>query len=385
MIHTLKNITQNVEIQQPIDCLDNKEHNLVEWWLQLGDITPKEHAIINQPCNYNKMLTVDTNWEEVQERMRLYLPYQGGFNNNSWDINLNGYNLYLGKGATELIYEIFKKEVDDNTLIITSVVEHPAVNDAIERLGRTGIDHVRINYENGIRELNISQVMNACKSKQYKKAFVMIIGTQVSTGEITPQKFFIKLKNYLESQGIQTTMAIDDVQGMYLVPRNYNIFDYAIFSAHILVRPFVLGLVWSKKKLDFGYQYTGWVQQLLPKLKIMLKFQQKFNTFSEVLKDEFREYLYRDDIQYMSDSVPYIFSMKVKCPPRVIYSLYDKDAWLEDYEVKLESDNILTNESFYIRLRAAQYITTPEKLVRAIPQIKKMLDNVIEYNGSIND
>ena len=384
MVNTLKNTTYNADVQQAVSSLENTEHSLVNWWLKLGDITPEEHTLINQPCDYNRMLS-KTEWAQLQERMRLYLPYQGGFNNDIWDINLNGYNLYLGKGATELIYEIFKKEVDDDTLIITSVVEHPAVNEAIERLGRTGKDHVCINYENGIRELNISQVINACENKKYTKAFVMIIGTQVSTGEITPQKFFIKLKNYLVSQGIQTTMAIDDVQAMYMVPRNYNIFDYAIFSAHILVRPFVMGLVWSKKELDFGNQYAGWLQQFLPKLKIMLRFQQKFNSFSEVLKDEFREYLYKDYIQYVSDSVPYIFSIKVDCPPRLIYSLYDKDAWLSDYEVKLESSSIATNESFYIRLRAAQYITTPEKLINAIPQIKKMLDTVIDYKENIND
>jgi hypothetical protein len=113
-----------------------------------------------------------------------------------------------------------------------------------------------------------------------------------------------------------------------------------------------------------------------------MKFQDKYNSFSDVLNDEFREYLYRSDINYVSDSVPYIFSIKVDCPPQFIYNDYTVDEWLSEYEVKLESDN---SDWFYIKLRAAQYITTPEKLTKAIPLIKGLLDKVIDYKENLND
>ena len=113
-----------------------------------------------------------------------------------------------------------------------------------------------------------------------------------------------------------------------------------------------------------------------------MKFQDKYNSFSDVLNDEFREYLYRSDINYVADSVPYIFSIKVDCPPQFIYNDYTVDEWLSEYEVKLESDN---SDWFYIKLRAAQYITTPEKLIKAIPLIKGLLDKVIDYKENLND
>jgi hypothetical protein len=55
---------------------------------------------------------------------------------------------------------------------------------------------------------------------------------------------------------------------------------------------------------------------------------------------------------------------------------------LKEYEIKLESDN---DKWFYIKMRAAQYIATPEKLLKAIPLVKMLLNNVIDYKESIND
>ena len=385
MLNTSNKIKQllNIDLQQE-HIQENKKHNLVDWWFRLNSITPEEHALINKPCNYNKITSINS-WETLQELVRMQLPYEGGFVNEEWERNLEGYHLYLGKSATDLINKICDKHIKDDVLVITSIVEHPAVKDAVERLGRTNKDHVILDYINGIQNLNISQVIEACENKKYKKAFVMIIGTQVTTGEVTPQKFFIKLKDYLESQGIETVMAIDDAQGMYLVPRNYNIFDYVIYTAHTLVREHLMGMLWSKEELDFGMQYAGWLSQYYKKLKVMLRFQEKYNSFSDVMKDELREYLYTDYVNYVSDSVPYIFSVKVDCPPRFIYDAYTADNWLLDYEVKLENADYLNDECFYIKLRAAQYITTPEKLTIAIPKIKAILDKVIDYKENSND
>lgn len=382
MLRASTDIKQILNIEtESVECYDVQDHNMVDWWFRLNEITPEEHALINKPCNYNK-LTSTNSWDVLQELVRMQLPYEGGYENNEWCRNLDGYHLYLGKSATELINKICDKHIKDDTLVITSIVEHPAVKDAVERLGRTNKDHVILDYINGIQNLNISQVVEACENKKYKKAFVLIIGTQVTTGEVTPQKFFTKLKDYLEGQGIETVMAIDDAQGMYLVPRNYNIFDYVIYTAHTLVREHLMGMLWSKEELDFGMQYSGWLQQYLNKLKVMMRFQDKYNSFSDVLNDEFREYLYRSDINYVSDSVPYIFSIKIDCPPKFIYNDYMVDEWLSEYEVKLESDS---NDWFYIKLRAAQYITTPDKLVKAIPLIKRLLDKVIDYKENLND
>lgn len=374
--------TQAIDVNiQEDNITESKSHSMVDWWLRLGDITPEEHNLINKPCNYNHISTNEIHsWKTLQEKVRINLPYAGGFSQDEWDMNLFGYNLYLGKSATELIAKVFEKEVDDDTLIVTSVVEHPAVKNAIEKLNRTEKDHIILHYYNGIKELNISQVINACENKKYKKAFVMIIGTQITTGEVTPQKLFIKLKNYLESQGIKTVMAIDDCQGMYLVPRNYNIFDYVIYTAHTLVREHQMGMLWSKDECDFGNQYSGWLSQYLPKLKAMLKYQDKYNSFTTVMKDEFDEYLSKEYINEVTGGVPYIFSIRVECNPLLMYSKYDVDKWLEDYEVKLESDG---KDWFYIRLRAAQYITTPEKLMQAIPNIKALLEKVITYKENL--
>ena len=173
MLNTSNKIKQllNIDLQQE-HIQESKEHNLVDWWFRLNSITPEEHALINKPCNYNKITSINS-WETLQELVRMQLPYEGGFVNEEWERNLEGYHLYLGKSATDLINKICDKHIKDDVLVITSIVEHPAVRDAVERLGRTNKDHVILDYINGIQNLNISQVIEACENKKYKKAFVL--------------------------------------------------------------------------------------------------------------------------------------------------------------------------------------------------------------------
>ena len=59
---------------------------------------------------------------------------------------------------------------------------------------------MEINQYNDIRAFNFHKIQQSIK--QYKKVFVYIIGTQNATGEITPQEFFMELKNLLVKNNV---------------------------------------------------------------------------------------------------------------------------------------------------------------------------------------
>ena len=341
-------------------------NKLTKWWIDYERFYNEELEAVNNKCPHNDMKVDKKTWECYETMLRNMVPYGN---------TLENHQLYVEKSATGFINYLFDKYVDDNTLLITSVVEHDAVKEAIDRIGRKDKDHVIFHYYNGIDSLNLSQVKEAVMNKTYKKAFLYIIGTQITTGEITPQKFYEKVISYLKSKGIEVISVIDDVHGLFLVPRDYSIFDYVISTAHALIRRWDMGLMWSKTKETYGEKYWNWLWIYIGALNLMLKRQVKLSYFSQVMKEEFIDYLNKPYISLITDSVPHIFSLKIDCPPRIAYNqeFYEK---CKDNEVRLESGNYEKDSSFYIRLRGSQYMTFPEMAEKGIDLIHQLLNKI---------
>lgn len=98
--------------------------------------------------------------------------------------NINSKNRYIrfDESGTAIIRKIFKKEVDDDTLVITTNYEHTAVQECVQNCNNVykfDMDKIR-NYKT-------NEVMFL--AKKYKKVFVYIIGTSLASGEIIPQLF----------------------------------------------------------------------------------------------------------------------------------------------------------------------------------------------------
>lgn len=279
------------------------------------------------------------------------------------------HHLTVEKDATTLITKIFDLHVDEDTLIITSSVEHPSVQENVKRFPH----HVEINYYyKGVLNLNIDDVKKALMKRNYKKALIYIIGTQNTTGEVTPQKLYIKLLNYLKSRNIETTTVCDDVHGMYFVPRDYSIFDYIIGTAHALIRTYDMGILWSKTN-NIGIKAYNWISDYIKLLDVILSKKDKLFSFSNVMKEELYEYLTLPYFEYEADTVPYIFSIKVKCNPKIYNEKMKEEYFKKEVEINIDEPA----DFFYLRMRAAQYITKPELLKDAICMVKQLFDKVI--------
>lgn len=341
-------------------------NKLTEWWINYERLAGEELEAVNKKCPYDERREDKKTWACYEDMLRSMVPLGH---------TLKNHQLYVEKSATDFINYLFDKHVDEDTLLITSVVEHDAVKAAIKRIDREEKDHVILHYYNGIDSLNLSQVKEALMKKTYKKAFVYIIGTQITTGEITPQRFYEKLFTFLKSKGLEVTTVIDDVHGLFLVPRDYTMFDYVLSTAHALIRRWDMGLMWSKTEETFGEKYWNWLWIYIGALKLILNRQVKLSYFSQIMKEEFIEYINKPYIKLLPDSVPHIFSLQIDCPPRLAYSqtFYEK---CKDKEVRLESGDYNKSENFYIRLRGSQYMTFPEMAEDAIKLVHQLLDRI---------
>ena len=101
-------------------------------------------------------------------------------------------------------------------------------------------------------------------------------------------------------------------------------------------------------------------------LDMILKSQSKLFQFSNVMEETFIQYLSLPYIEYMSNSVPHIFSIRVNARPKLIYT---PEEWktLAGLEVRLETQNYEKDNIFYIRMRASQYITFQNEMGIPIP------------------
>ena len=344
-------------------------NSLSKWWNTSSPF--EDYEEINQFCNHNKCEQAsDSDWNALTEELKKCIPL--GY-------TLNNHTLYVEKSATALIDKLFDKYIDDDTLLITSVVEHEAVDNNVIRYNRENTEnHVKLHFVNGIKSISLEQVKRALFNHKYKRAFIYIIGTQITTGEITPQAFYEELRAYLVNKGIEPIMVIDDVHGMYMVPRDYSIFDYVICTSHAMIRRYDMGIMWSKTKEEFGVHNPYWLGTYITLLKKVLSKKDKLECFSQVMKEEFIKYLHKPYFEYISDSVPHIFSIRVDCPPRYIYT---ENTWKEfaDKEVRLEIRNPKIDNIFYIRMRGSQYLTFPEMFEPAIQLVKGLLEKIMLF------
>ena len=348
-------------------------NSLTQWWLDQG-CSDEELKLINKPCDY-KYEGYDKYFENYKRSLLKHVPFGDSLS--------EFHELRVAPSATEFINYIFFREIEDydNTLIITSNVEHEAVDRALNMHRRTGkpFQHLALDWNMEVMTSNLHRVYEACRTLP-KHVFVYIIGTQISTGEIAPQLLFERLKYFFDKNGISYTLMIDDVHGMYMVPRDYRIFDFVLCTAHALLRKYDMGMLYAKQPVPYlvGWRSVEPLQEYYDQLHILLAHKNQLDTFSMVMKEEFGEFNYLNTVSYKANSAPHIFSLEVKVPPRFIFTQNDWDR-LSDLEVRLEHRDIKTDNMFYIRMRGAQYMTFPQLLPEAIQEVKQILKKVEEY------
>lgn len=239
-------------------------------------------------------------WIKIEKELKSFLPCG----------NLDSYNIKVNRSASDFIKYLLNTYVDDNTCIL-GVDEHYIIRDTINT-HRNSFFLTKDIVEN----FDIDIILQKYKQTHCNKFFVYVTGMIDTT--IIPQSFYIKLKKYLVEQNIEHIMIMDDIQSMFIIPRNYSIFDYVLFTTHSLIPTFKLGMIFSKKDIDCGFIDEDKLKKFLVLLKFILNKYNKFCMFNNIMYQYFAEELIRKDLFKVSSfSIPngfyiWIINEKIK-------------------------------------------------------------------------
>ena len=323
--------------------------NILEWWNNLQPLSVYDKEKIEMTRNGNT-----TNNVKRDNFMFCYL-YNDLFKKMPFSgLDFSEYDITVDDCASNLINKLFNQYVDDDTLVISSNAEHETV---VKNLGKCK-NTLILDQDKDIRGYNFNKIMS--EVKKFKKVFIYIIGTQISTGEISPQTFFVELKELLKNNYIEHIMVLDAVQEMFLYPRNYRIFDYIIGTGHAICGNYDLGLLIGLHnalvKGYYDYEPLFYYNKILD---VILNRKDKLNIFSNVLYEYYKPLLNRPEFSRVDNSVPYICSIK---STSVDFNEEIKEL-LDKYEIRIEG---IGNSCQFIRFRAQMFIKSPELLLKGI-------------------
>ena len=312
--------------------------DLVKWYLNLDGYSKEEFAKINT-LREDPGVENEEKFLELSQQFIDRMPFS--------NLNVNDVYIRFGESASYLIREIFKKEVDDDTLVITTTYEHTTVRECLT--------HCKNTYEfEKEKIMNYSFDDVIMLSKKYEKVFVYMIGTNLSTGEITPQLFFEQLKQELTRHNIKHKILIDDVHGMFITPRDYRIFDYVIYTAHALVPMYDMGLVISKTD-DIGFKCYNWGVNYLERMDIVLKRKAKLMMFRNIMFQLLNKlFSNKKYFRYFNYTTNHIFAVETT---GIYYTPEEYDI-LHDYKIRVAKDPVYVS---WIRIRYQEFVKHDEK------------------------
>lgn len=339
-----------------------KLNDLVNWYINYKGFTKEEEDLLLGLREDTPVLADDESFKKLEQEYFDRMPY----------CNISTENRFIrfGESGTSLINQVFEKEVDDETMVITTRYEHNAVVDCLNKCKNV----TKLVIED-LNQFNYKKIQDVCKD--YKKVFVYIIGTQLMTGEITPQLFFIGLKELLEKTNKEYKIMIDDVHGMFLTPRDYSIFDYVLYTAHSLVCDYNMGCLISKDG-SIGIKAYNWGVDYLKRLDIVLSRKDKLFMFKNILAQYFAELLADPRYCLLPGTTQHIFSIETTG----IYFTKSMTSNLFEYRIKIDPENYYHN---HIRIRFQEFCRqTPEDILKGIELLYNTLENLHTFYDNEN-
>lgn len=336
------------------------DNNLIKWYLTYNNFSNQQKKYIQNLKSTN--INIVNQNKTVSEYFSLML-----YSN----ININNYNINFGDNGSFFINCIFNQFINDQTLVITTRYQHNAVKDNLKKC-------------KNVVQLQVDDIINFDRQKilnyieNFNNIFVYIIGVQIMTGQITPQSFFIQIKNLLIQKKKNFKLMIDDVHGMFLIPRDYSIFDYILYTAHSLIPNYEMGFLISKKQnKQFGIINTNYGEEYLNKLKLILSKRDKLFLFNTIMSQYFSDILKNKQIyRLLSPTVQHIFSIQTT---GLLFTKKMKEKLLQ-YKIKIEQQNYYYN---HIRIRYQEFIMLQhDKAVEGLQYLKKCL--TILQNMQVN-
>lgn len=335
---------------------------LIYKWLEIDQFTEKEKYLIDQECPEDEKIYDDDKFKQLTKDYLNLLPFS--------NISEKTHKISFFKTATMAIDKLFETYIDDNTLVVVSNIEHPSCTNNVDKCKNVYI----LNRDTEIIKNNFHDLLKECR--KYKKIFVYIIGTERATGIITPQLFFETFKEWLILNKKEHIMILDDVHGMFMVPRDYSLFDYVIYTCHAMLKNFDMGFLISHNNSPvFGEQIYNWGKSYIDGLNTVFKHRQKLYSFKYILAEYFSKYIADNKMILHPNTAPHIFSPQIlnfnKHFNKEDIEELNKEMCKHKAEFEVSYDKEIKT---YIRFREGWYITYPDALLPCLEMVKNILD-----------
>ena len=290
--------------------------------------------------------------EDIENEYKRLLPYA----------NIDNYTIKFGESASYFIEELFKRNVDDNTFVI-SAIEHSTIEECLVDIKNKFVLHYDLTKKLDIDSIVSEYIKSGCNK-------IFLYGTGILETQVVSQVFYEKLKDRLVENNIEHIFVLDDVQSCFLIPRDYSIFDYVIYTCHAIIPYIDSGILFCKNDVDLGYEDIEKAHEYLIELKSVLKKKDYIFLFKRMMIEYFSEEL-SNEIFSTINSVDHIFYLK-----------YDKEIgkFIVKHRDEFKKYKIDVEDTF-IMLRFTFLLDNGiDDIIECLNKIKKVLNKCIKLS-----
>ena len=291
---------------------------------------------------------------------------------------LDKYRIEVDYRCRFLTEKLLKTYVDSDSLVITSNSDHNTTLDLLNSYNTCIIDRNKIKDN---QELVIENIITEFKNGHYKKLFFIMVSTVSQLCVSIDEGFFAKLKAVLVKEQIPHIMVLDSCQDIFIIKKNYEIFDAFLATSHVLscLLPKV-GLLFTKLPKQVGFVNTEILNLIYPKLEIVNKYKDKAIIFNNLMHEYFKPTMERLNFNIFENETPHQFSIAL--PNTIIQDKWDIQ--FAPYNIRFNPINSNFN---FVRLRYHELIIQDSsKLLEALKSLKSILKQIhFHQQYDIND
>ncbi len=211
----------------------------IENWIRSFNITADEINLIQHITNKQEQ---DGNFIQqnadinLQKQMFDLLPF---CNSN---LKCNYEFCFFRPGATYIIDKLFSDNVDDDTLVLSTYSEHASVLKNLVKCKNVlkVISDNHLIYNASTLEAEI---------KKFKKVFIYMIALSMGDSMNASNEVNKQLMSLVKQCNVKCIFVLDAVQEMFIMPRDYSIYDYIISTSHAIAHNINFGILLSKKTM----------------------------------------------------------------------------------------------------------------------------------------
>ena len=315
-----------------------KNDILTNWYNSLN-LTDGELKLLNNCERCDDKDTFDESFYQNLVNMLFNRAFHSNLDRSHW--------LRLSECATNLISQIFECLYDENSIVLSTMQEHTNVLKILENKNVHYVD-----FQNDTEETILESCKHAANS--YNKIIVYMSGTQIKTGRVIDNSFFFNLKKCLGDKEIY--MILDDVQGMFMIPRSYEQFDFVTGTAHSLIEGYDTGFVILKKEIlsryNIGVENCRWISDYLPLLDIMIKRRKQISEFHAIMEEYCHDLISENNFKIYDKQANHIFSFDCNKLPFTS----NIEAMMNKYRIYIDSVDGTMRPQTSIRFRAQEVI-----------------------------